>query len=266
MATDARGWVSTLRDSHDRLAGIVGSLSPGQVSGPSYCSEWSVAQVLSHLGSGAEIGLANLEAMLAAQPPPSREIYQRIWDQWNAKPPARMAADALVSDESHVSRFEGLSDHQLAGLSTSFMGRTLDAAGIVGMRLAEHAVHTWDVEVTLDPEATVQPGAVDLVVDLLPSRMGRLARGDKPGASPVELLVETVSPARSYSLSVGDEVTLGPDAEGADAGGAKGRVALSAEALLRLAYGRLDPDHTPADVAVDGPVSLEELRVLFPGF
>jgi uncharacterized protein (TIGR03083 family) len=262
MASDARQWVTTLRQSHDHLAGIVGSLDVGAVEGPSYCSEWNVAQVLSHLGSGAEIGLANLEAMVAGQPAPARELYQSIWDTWNAKSPADMAADALVSDEKHVSRLESLSDDQLNGLSSQFMGRTLDATGIVGMRLAEHAVHVWDIEVTVNSAAEIQPGATALIVGLLPSRVGRLARGDRPAAAPLEVAVETVAPSGQYTLSVADEVTLvdGPTAEPAE------RLAMPAEALIRLVYGRLDADHTPDAVAVDGPVTLDEWRVLFPGF
>ncbi len=40
---------------------------------------------------------------------------------------------------------------------------------------------------------------------------------------------------------------------------------MPAEALLRLSYGRLDPEHTPADVAAD-PADLDRLRKVFPGF
>ncbi|MBO0747593.1 MAG: maleylpyruvate isomerase N-terminal domain-containing protein, partial [Acidimicrobiaceae bacterium] len=237
MATSARGWVNTLRQSHDHLAGVMAGLNASQVAGPSYCSEWSVAQVLSHLGSGAEIGLANLEAMLAGDPPPARERYQEIWARWDAKSPADMAADALVSDEAHVSRLEGLPDAQLAGLSTQFMGRTLDAAGIIGMRLAEHSVHTWDVESTVDPGATIQQSAVNLVVDLLPGRMGRLANGKKPQATPFDIDIHASAPERLCKLSVTqDAVEMSPET-----GTPAGSLDLSSEALIRLTYGRLDP-------------------------
>ena len=50
-----------------------------------------------------------------------------------------------------------------------------------------------------------------------------------------------------------------------ESAGEEGRpeLRLPAEALVRLVYGRLDPDHTP--VAADSP-SLDEVRGLFPGF
>ena len=43
----------------------------------------------------------------------------------------------------------------------------LDLATFVSMRLSEHTLHTWDVEVALDPTATLHPTQVDLVIDSL---------------------------------------------------------------------------------------------------
>lgn len=262
MGNEARVWIEALRTSHDRLAGIVQGLSPAEIEGPSYCDTWSIAQVCSHLGSGAEIHLANLEAMLAGAEMPSREVYQEIWDRWNAKPPAAMAADALESDERHVTRFEGLTDEELAGLAWDFMGRTLDASGIIGLRLGEHAAHTWDVEVVGDPSATIPSSSADLLVKVLPARAGRLARGDKPAAAPTAVAVTTTAPEGRYLLRLGDEVAL----EAGDASGAAGHLSTTGEALFRLVYGRLDAAHTPAGTTAEGPVSLDELRRLFPGF
>lgn len=45
-----------------------------------------------------------------------------------------------------------------------------------------------------------------------------------------------------------------------------GVLELRAAALLRLAYGRLDPDGTPAGVKAGGPADLTEIRQVFPGF
>jgi hypothetical protein len=42
-------------------------------------------------------------------------------------------------------------------------------------------------------------------------------------------------------------------------------LALPAEALLRLSFGRLDESHTPDAVSVSGPLSLDDLRTMFPG-
>ena len=61
-ATDPTTWVRAVRASHDRLAGLVAGLNADDLRAPSYDTDWSVADVLSHLGSGAEITALSLEA------------------------------------------------------------------------------------------------------------------------------------------------------------------------------------------------------------
>ena len=55
MESSPGPWISALRNSHDRLRAAVEPLTREQLEQRSYASEWSVAQVLSHLGSQAEI-------------------------------------------------------------------------------------------------------------------------------------------------------------------------------------------------------------------
>ena len=64
MSTLAASTIAALRHEHDTLEAFVSALSSDQLSGPSGASEWSVAQVLSHLGSGSEISLATLRSAL----------------------------------------------------------------------------------------------------------------------------------------------------------------------------------------------------------
>ena len=72
MEQDPRVWIATLRSSHERLAALVEPLSPEQLRAQSYDDDWSVAQVLSHLGSGAEISLMSLPAALGQAEPLDR--------------------------------------------------------------------------------------------------------------------------------------------------------------------------------------------------
>jgi len=76
---DPHAYIATLRNSHERLAALVGAMSEEQLTGQSYDRDWTVAQVLSHLGSGAEIALLMLEATLAGQPM-DRDAMAPIWD------------------------------------------------------------------------------------------------------------------------------------------------------------------------------------------
>ena len=264
MASDPRTWIAILRESHDRLDGLVRPLTPDEVRAQSYDTEWSVAQVLSHLGSGAEISLLMLPGALGDAEPVGREAFPVVWEVWNAKSPDEQAADALASDEKHVQALEALTDEQLAKIDMDFFGMMrLDAVGVVRMRLSEHVMHTWDVEVVADPEATVQQQAVDLLIDTMPQFVVR--RAGKPSTGPFSVRITTTEPARDYLLTAGESVTI---TDWPGEGGAAGDVAhvtMPAEALLRLFYGRLDPDHTPSSVSGDA-AALDKLRAMFPGF
>ncbi len=162
---------------------------------------------------------------------------------------------SIEADEAFVTRVEQSSDEERAGVSLALFGRQLDLAGLLGTRLNEHALHTWDIAVALDRTATVASDAVDLIVDGLPATVARAGRATA-GVTPVSVV--TADPARTFVLDVGDPVTLTPsDEAGPDP------LSLPAEALVRLVYGRLDPDHTPS--GVDDP-RLAGLRTAFPGF
>ena len=262
MSDDPRIWIATLRRSHDNLVNIVKPMTPEQVRGQSYCRDWTKAQVLSHIGSGAEIALMSLPAALSEGPPVNRDEFPKVWDVWNAKGPDEMAADGLESDERHVQRLEQLSDEELAAARMDFLGMQLDAVGIIRLRLGEHVVHTWDVAVMQDPSAAVQADAVPLLIDNVPQFLA--PRLGKPLAEPFRVRITTTEPHRDYLLTSGESVSV-VNWPGADAaGGDVPHVTMPAEALLRLSYGRLDPDHTPAAVSGD-PETLAKLRQMFPG-
>ena len=257
METSPDPWIGALRHSHDRLQALVEPLDLASLEQRSYASEWSIAQVLSHLGSGAEIFGLFLEAGLTGQAPPSRDAFVPVWNAWNAKDPQAQATDGLRADEALVERLESLDPDQRAGLRLQMFGMDLDLTALARMRVSEHTVHTWDVAVALDPSATVAPEAVGLLIDTV----GQLAaRSAKPDGKQRRLLVSTSDPERDFVLETGDAVSLTES----DGGQRLPELRLPAEAFVRLVYGRLGPHHTPP-VEADG-VDLDELRQLFPGF
>ena len=248
--------IDVVRRSQDRFAGILENLPPEQVSAPSYDVEWSIADVASHLGSQAEIFGLFLEAGLEGSDPPDHDAFVRIWDRWNAKPPADQVADSVAANEDLVSRIEDLPADDRDGFTVEMFGGSRDLAALAAMRLSEHAVHTWDIAVALDPDATVAQEAVDALADQLP---GTASRGRTvPGAQPV--IVATTDPTRTY------RVIFEPDLSVHLVDGvAAADLTLPAEAFLRLVYGRLDPAHTPSSVIGD-TARLADLRKAFPGF
>jgi uncharacterized protein (TIGR03083 family) len=248
--------LDTLRDSVARLAGIAGSLTADQLTAGAYPSEWTIADVLSHLGSGAVIFRRQLTDALAGTPTPG-DFMTDTWDAWNAKPPSRQAADALAADQDLVTMLAALSDDDRGRVAVELGPFSLDYAGFVGLRSNEHVIHTWDVEVALDPTATLPAAAAGALADSLPF-IARFA--GRPTGSPREILVHTTDPDRAFLVRRSAESV---SVEPTGVHGAPDLV-LPTEALVRLVYGRLDPAHTPA---VEGTVDLlDDLRPTFPGF
>ena len=255
-ATDATPWVRALRASHDRLAGVVAGLGPNDLRAQSYDTDWTIADVLSHLGSGAEIFSGFIEAGVTGGDPPGMDDFKPIWDAWNARSPEEQAERSVAANEALVTRVESLTPEERGAFSVMMFGRMpLDLAGVLGLRLSEHAVHSWDVEVARDPAARVAPGAVELLIDGLPTMAGFAAR---KAPAPVVVTITTTAPERAFSLDTGG-VTL---VHGSGAAPATATADLPAESFLRLVYGRLDD---AAELTASG-VTLSELKAVFPGF
>lgn len=256
-------WLDALAGSHDRLCDLVSELDEAGLREPSYCDDWSIAQVLSHIGSGAEIFGKTVDTVVAGEPPPSRDSFPAIWDRWNAMSPREVRDAALGTDGGFVEKLEHLGDG-LEGLEFTLFGvMHVDAVGLLRVRLSEHALHTWDVAVALDPRALVDPDAVSLLVDRLPHSIGRLGKPERAETPrPYSVQVLTEQPDRAFRLDVGDQITMTPSDEER---GDTARLHLPAEAFLRLVYGRLDDAHAPA-VGADERAALESLRTVFPGF
>jgi uncharacterized protein (TIGR03083 family) len=268
MGPDARTLIAVLRRSHERLASLASFLAAEHLTRQSYDREWTIAQVFSHLGSGAELGLVMLDSALTGAEIDG-EKFPQVWDAWNAKGPQQQAADCLAANDAHITRLEQLGDAELAGITVNFAGMDLDAAGLIRLRLSEHAVHTWDVAVAIDPVAVLAPDAVELLAGLVVQFAGRMAR---PAGEPFRArlrgsLPGTDLPGTDLLVAAGDGVAISPwPAEGPADGAVDGEIALPAEALIRLFYGRLDPAHTPPVHTTGDSGVLGKLRAAFPGF
>jgi uncharacterized protein (TIGR03083 family) len=240
--------LTALRGSHERLVTALTPLSR-ELTTLSYCDDWTIAQVASHLGSGAEIFALFLEAGLRGEPAPAPERFRAIWDRWNAKRPEDQARDALAGD-------------QVGAWQLDMFGAERRLPDLLRMRLSEHALHTWDVVVALDPQAALAADAVALLIDTVPGlaeRVGRAASGH------AHVRVTTTDPGREFVLELTHTgVRLAPAAAGAE-DAPEASLRLPAEALLRLVSGRLDASHTPSSVVAQG-VDLDVLRGAFPGF
>jgi uncharacterized protein (TIGR03083 family) len=246
--------LGVLRVCSDRLAALAGPLTPDELRRPAYPSQWTIAQVLSHLGSAAVIMKKNLETILAGDELDG-SFAQSTWDEWNAKSPEDQAADFLRADRELMERLASVTPSEQAAFILPLGPMKFDYAAYLGTRVNEVALHTWDIAVVFDPAATVSPEAVELVVDRLAMIAGWTG---KPTGSDRVINVLASAPTRRIEIALRpDAVSFEPSAEGAP------DLELPAEAVVRLVYGRLDPDHTPPVGGLEP--DLDELRRAFPG-
>ena len=254
--------IAALRAQHDHLAGVVPQLSPAQLAGPSGAADWTVAQVLSHLGSGAEIALATHRAALAGTAPGGQDFNRGVWQRWDAMAPQEQADGFVQHNAELVDALESLTPDQRATtlVDMGFLPAPIPLASSTGMRLIESTLHSWDVDVALDPAATLNADTAHLLAEHyeggLSFLLGFIGKREALAEPAVIRIQDT-----PYSLVLDETIALttsAPDPTATFNG--------PLEAAIRLITGRLTEAHTHPDTKVTGNVSLDDLRRAFPGY
>ncbi|MEU3641809.1 maleylpyruvate isomerase family mycothiol-dependent enzyme [Lentzea sp. NPDC034063] len=246
-----------MRAEYDVLAGLVRTLTDEQLGLTSGAEEWTVAQALSHLGSGAEIGRAPIAS--AAGETVTVEDNQTIWARWDASAPRAQAEGFLEHNGRWLDMVEALTPEQRSSLTVDlgFLPEPIPLLTAVGMRLNEVANHSWDVRVAFDPDAGVNADSAAVLVDLLAGPLGFLLGFL---AKPAELEAPVSVAIPGAGLVIDDAVTVVDHLEAPSAtfNGPQ-------EAVVRLISGRLKAPYDKG-VTVEGGVTLDDLRRVFPGF
>ncbi|HET8929901.1 MAG TPA: maleylpyruvate isomerase family mycothiol-dependent enzyme [Acidimicrobiales bacterium] len=240
------------------LAELVASLETDDLTRGAYPSEWSVADTLSHLGSGAAIMTELLGATLAGASPPD-DFMAATWDAWNAKSPRAQADDVIDVDRRLLEALEAVDDAAAAAMRLPLGEDGTDFSTFVQHRLDEHVLHTWDVRVAFDPTATLLD---EVVPEVLDGVAVTAEMSGKPIPAERTVVVHTFDPPRTLRLELGPDAVIIESASRLDRD--LDELHLPAEAFVRLVYGRMDAEHTPHGVG--GSVDLDELRGVFPGY
>lgn len=263
MSSRAAQTIAALRRGHDEFVGRLAALGADDIVRTSGgARDWTVAQVVSHLGSGAVITKATLDAAVAGNDNPGMEFNKEVWARWDGMTPAEQVAAFPAVNEELVAAYEALDGQALETLriDVGFMPQPLDVAGHAGMRLTEFALHGWDVAVTFDPAAAVARDAAVLLVDTIGPLLRFAGKADQIDGA-VTVAVRTTVPDRDLGLVIDDVVELTdlPDA-------AEAKIIAPTEYLVRLFSGRHAAEHTPDSVKVTGALTLDDLRRVFPGY
>src|ERR1700739_4842580 len=108
MASRTKDAIGALRTAHEEAAAIVEGLDEKELAAQSGAAEWTVAQVLSHLGSASEIARNTL---LAGKRDPEA---QPVWDRWNAMTPREQASNFVEYERRLADALEALDDEELS--------------------------------------------------------------------------------------------------------------------------------------------------------
>lgn len=247
--------LKALHNSVAHLGEVIEKIGPDKYTDSAYPTKWTIADTMSHLGSGAVImsqGFDNVLSGADADP----DFNKATWDEWNAKDPSAQVADALVANEALLDRLQMLDEEGRDKFEFLMGPMKFDFDGFVSLRLNEQALHTWDIEVTTNGSATVPEEAAAVMVDHVAMFVG--FSGKSNGVAR-DVHVTTVDPEREFVLTfTEDSVSMSANAQGGHVD-----LTLPAEAFVRLISGRLDPKHTPRTVTGE---QLDELRAAFPGY
>ncbi|MGW4058139.1 maleylpyruvate isomerase family mycothiol-dependent enzyme [Amycolatopsis sp. NPDC004747] len=249
--------ITALRSEHDTLAALVRGFTDEQLAAPSGAAEWTVAQVLSHLGSGAEIGRAPIAT--ATGETVAAEDNRTIWARWDGSAPRAQAEGFLEHNGRWLETVEALTPEQRSSLTVDlgFLPEPVPLVTALGMRLSEVANHSWDVRVAFDSGAGVDAGSAEVLVDLLTGPVGFMLNFL---AKPAELAHPVSVAVPGAGLVIDDTATVVDHLEAPSA-----TFTGPAEAFVRLLSGRLKAPYDK-DVTVEGEVTLDDLRRVFPGF
>lgn len=249
--------IAALRSEHDTLAGLVATLTDDQLATASGAAEWTVAQALSHLGSGAEIGRAPIAR--AAGETVETEDNQTIWARWDASAPRAQAEGFLEHNGRWLETVEALTPEQRTSLTVDlgFLPEPVPLLTALGMRLHEVANHSWDVRVAFDPHTGVNADSAAALVEHLAGPVGFMLNFI---AKPAELAAPASVAVPGAGLVIDDAVTVVDHVESPSA-----TLNAPQEAFVRLISGRLRAPYDKG-VTVDGNVTLDDLRRVFPGF
>lgn len=256
--------IAALRTGHDDLAGRVSGFGDDDLSRPSGAADWDISQVLSHLGSGAQIGLAALQAALDGEPNPGMDFNRSVWDRWDAMTRRERADGFLQANEALLARYESLdaATRDELRVDLGFLPAPVDLASAARLRLNEFALHSWDVRVVFDEHAILAPDATAALLHGEPNLIGWLGKADALDGRHHVVQVTTTEPDSVFALRLEERIGVDLDVpERPD-----GTLALPAEAWLRLVAGRLAPRYTPAGVVATGAADLDLLRRVFPGY
>ncbi len=248
--------IRVLQREAEELKEYLSGLTAAAWSHPSACHRWTVADVLSHLGSqgfarSITRGLAGDISPPEGQPPVAEhnedDFAERIAQR--ALATRQQQGDGLLDwfnsnlDES-VQVFERVGPDSWDTLCYWPPGPE-PISTLLDMRIAELTVHAWDVRSVLEPDYHLSDGSIGALIDTVPRAVRRAFRPEPDLDSPIRYRF-SVSSAVSTIVDI-VATREGTRLEPADACEADVTFRCDGETYVLVMYGRVSPDAALAD-------------------
>ena len=248
---------------------FLGGLSPNDLRRHSACDAWTVRDVAGHLTNRAERQITSMTRGRAGDSnPPAGFVAPTDNMAMSAENADADIAYSISLGDDLLPTFER-NYRELHGLLDSFSGDdwhcdcwhprrgTMTAREYVSQRIQELAVHDWDIRSAFDPQASLHPDAIPVLLGMS-RRWLRSAYnpGDDPPSGEIRYHF-ALSDAEPIDVVVQpDGVQIGPGLHPSP-DDIDMVVACNANTYLLLAYGRID-----VDTAANSLVAIGEERLL----
>jgi uncharacterized protein (TIGR03083 family) len=243
--------VKVLHQEAEAFKAFLSGLPPASWEHPSACDRWTVAHVVSHLGTQA-FALRVARGLQGDYSPPegsppvaehdedafAESIAQRAFDSRERQGDGLLAWFIQSLDES-VQAFQGLGPGDWGKLCYWPPGPE-PVRTMLDMRISELTMHAWDVRSMLEPDYHLSDDSVAVLIDTVNRAARRAFRPEPDLASPVRYRFNVTTPSStSVDILIAREgAQVGPGTTDA----ADVTFTCDGETYVLILYGRLSPD------------------------
>ena len=215
--------VEALRSEYEQLARYLRALDADGLAAPSACEGWTAADVAAHLAWNARLYVRSLDMGLAGGAPPPAPpggVVAKITSDFvrdrSIEVRKKLGDDVLDSFEEHNARFIDMLDDLDPAvrdtLTVPFLDFTYPLRRLIGQRINEVALHSWDVRSPADPQAALIEDAGLASIELW---CDTIARHLQPGPE-THLRIEPAG-GGAFDVTGGEAPSTGPPSGDPDA-------------------------------------------------
>ena len=252
----ARETVASLGAATRReITSIARQVRPLDESGwdaPTWCTGWTVREIVAHLTEGVDRFGAQVRGALAGEPV---EFSMADRDARRARvkalPPEELVSELKRRTGGFFEYLEGLDDEVLTSAKVPMAAGLTAPLAIAHLRLQEPALHRWDTLALQQPDAKVDPESAALLVDYVLGNAVRQTKAEALAGLDATYRLDVQGPGGG-AVVIGLREGKATAIRDPQPGGSVPDLALATEALVRLLWGRVDVERALADGVLKG--------------